>query len=193
MSEDILHQVRAIRDDNSIKYFDSIFNEALIEIEDICLTTNNKVLIQRGMVVPRRSGNDLYDRDLVREQQFNANDLRAFVEANEQLLFAEQKLVNKSTASAVLNGRSGLFFLDAPGGTGKTFLISLLLAYIRSQGGISLALASLGISATLLDGGRTTHSALKLPLEMHFAEVPMCNISKGSGESFLNLQTYCLG
>ena len=32
------------------------------------------------------------------------------------------------------------FFLDAPGGTGKTFLISLILATIRSQKGIVLAL-----------------------------------------------------
>ena len=53
------------------------------------------------------------------------------------------------------------FFLDAPGGTGKTFLISLILAEIRSNNGIALAVALSGIAATLLDGGRTAHSALK--------------------------------
>jgi len=90
-----LNRVRAVRDDSSIEYSGGIFNEALIEIKNICLTINNKALIQLGIVAPRRSGNDLYDRDLVREQQFNANDLRAFVEANEQLLLAEQKLVYK--------------------------------------------------------------------------------------------------
>lgn len=46
------------------------------------------------------------------------------------------------------------FFLDAPGGTGKTFLLSLILAKIRSQQKIALAVASSGIAA---------HSALKLP------------------------------
>jgi len=79
----------------------------------------------------------------------------------------------------VLNGKS-LFFPEVPGGTRKSFLISLLLAYIRSQGGIALALASSGIAATLLDGGRTAHSTLQLPLDILFAEAATCNISKGS-------------
>lgn len=67
---------------------------------------------------------------------------------------------------AVQNEAGGLYFLDAPGGTGKTFVISLILANIRAQGKIALALSSSGIAATLLDGGRTAHSALKLPLNV---------------------------
>jgi len=43
--------------------------------------------------------------------------------------------------------------LDAPGGTGKFFLISLILATIRSQNKIALALVSSGIAETLLEGG----------------------------------------
>jgi PIF1 helicase. len=37
---------------------------------------------------------------------------------------------------------------------------------IRSQKGIVLGLALSGIAATLLEGARTAHSALKLPLNM---------------------------
>ena len=55
---------------------------------------------------------------------------------------------------------------NAPGGTGKTFLISLILATIRSHNKIALALASSGISATLLEGGRTAQPALKSPLNI---------------------------
>ena len=51
-----------------------------------------------------------------------------------------------------------IIFLDAPGGTGKTYLITLILSKIRSQGMIVLATASSGIAATLLQGGRTFHS-----------------------------------
>ena len=58
------------------------------------------------------------------------------------------------------------FFLNAPGETGKTFLISLILAKIRSNNGIAFAVASSGIAATLLDGGRTAHSVFKLPLNI---------------------------
>ncbi|GFV75176.1 ATP-dependent DNA helicase [Trichonephila clavipes] len=82
---------------------------------------------------------------------------------------------------AITEQSGGLFFIDAPGGTGKTFLLSLILATIRSQNNIALAIASSGIAATLLDGGRTTHSTLKLPLNLQNTEAPTCNISKNSG------------
>lgn len=49
--------------------------------------------------------------------------------------------------------QGGYFFLDASGGTSKTFLVSLILAKIRLQQNIALAIASLGIAVTLLDGG----------------------------------------
>ena len=74
-----------------------------------------------------------------------------------------------------------MFFLFAPGGTGKKRLIRFLLASIRSKNDITLALASSGIATTLLAGGITAHSALKLPLIMQSTEIPMCNISKSSG------------
>lgn len=77
----------------------------------------------------------------------------------------------------VKDDSGGIFFLDAPGGTGKTFLISLILATIRSQNEIVLALASSGITATLLESGRTAYSALKLPLNMEINETLTCNIS----------------
>ncbi|VDK62190.1 unnamed protein product [Onchocerca ochengi] len=69
----------------------------------------------------------------------------------------------------------------APGETGKTFLIRLILAAIRSQNDTALALVSYGIAATLLPSRRTAHSTLKLPLKKQFIETPTCNISKASG------------
>ena len=55
----------------------------------------------------------------------------------------------------------GILFLDAPGGTGKTFLINLILAKLRSEGKIALATSSSGIAATLLTGGRPYTAPLK--------------------------------
>jgi len=43
-----------------------------------------------------------------------------------------------------------------------------------------LAIASSGIAVTLLDGGRTAHSALKLPLDIHNKPNAMCNIEKNT-------------
>ncbi|XP_044598377.1 uncharacterized protein LOC123274709 [Cotesia glomerata] len=86
-------------------------------------------------------------------------------------------------AEAALNfsaGQGGFFFLDAPGGTGKTFVISLILAEIRSNNGIALAVASSGIAATLLDRGRTAHLVFKLPLNIQNNPDAVCNIKKQS-------------
>ncbi|UYV65707.1 hypothetical protein LAZ67_3005188 [Cordylochernes scorpioides] len=75
------------------------------------------------------------------------------------------------------------FFLDAPGGTGKTFIINLLLAKLRLEGLVVCAAASSGIAATLLDGGRTAHSLFKLPLNLYDDELAVCNIAKQSATS----------
>jgi len=82
----------------------------------------------------------------------------------------------------VANESGGIIFLDAPGGTGKTFLLNLILAEIRSKNEIALAVASSGIASTLLDGGRTAHSALKLPLNVNHTKTPTCNIPPLPGQ-----------
>jgi hypothetical protein len=103
------------------------------------------------------------------------------VETNLPKLVPGQRIVYEKIMQAISNQSGGLYFIDAPGGIGKTFLISLILATIRSRNNIVLAIASSGIAATLLDGGRTAHSALKLPLNMQITETPTCNITKSSG------------
>jgi hypothetical protein len=60
--------------------------------------------------------------------------------------------------------KSRCYFLDAPGGTGKTYLLNLLLAKVRLDNKIALATASTGVAAILLEGGRTLHSRAKVPL-----------------------------
>ena len=71
-------------------------------------------------------------------------------------------------------------FLDAPGGTGKIFLINFILAKLRSEGKIALATSSSRIAATLLPGGHTLHRMFKIPLDLHAMDVPVCNIKKGT-------------
>ncbi|XP_050093817.1 uncharacterized protein LOC126576549 [Anopheles aquasalis] len=70
--------------------------------------------------------------------------------------------------------RCQLYFLDGPGGTGKSFLLETILAYTRRQSKIALAVASSGIAALLLTGGKTAHSTFKLPLILD--ENSVCNI-----------------
>ena len=60
------------------------------------------------------------------------------------------------------------------------FFYFIILATIRSHNEIALALASSGIAATLLEGGRTAHSERKSPLNIQSNQTPTCNISKNS-------------
>jgi hypothetical protein len=46
-----------------------------------------------------------------------------------------------------------MFFIDAPGGTGKTYLLNTLSARLRSMNKIVVPVASSGIAAILLEGG----------------------------------------
>jgi hypothetical protein len=70
-----------------------------------------------------------------------------------------------------------IFVVDAPGLTGKTFLRKLIQAASRSHNDIAVALSSSGIAATLLPGGRTAESALKVPLNMQSTETPTWHMS----------------
>ncbi|GFW07512.1 ATP-dependent DNA helicase [Trichonephila clavipes] len=181
MSEDILHRLRAANQNPDIQFTPNVYNEALILIEDICLTIANKALVQLEMPASNRPANNLFDRDLQRETHYDSDELGTFVRTNLPQLSLEQRIAYDRIMRAITEQSGGLFFIDAPGGTGKTFLLSLILVTIQSQNNIALAIASSGIAATLLDGGRTTHSALKLPLNLQNTEAPTCNISKNSG------------
>jgi PIF1 helicase. len=64
--------------------------------------------------------------------------------------------------SKIESGNGALFFLDYPEGTGKKFWLILLLTSVRKDQKVAVAVVSSGIAATLLTGGRTAHSVLKL-------------------------------
>lgn len=181
LSEDILYQLRRVNSNDELPFSAEIFNQALIKLEDKCIAINNKTLVQLGLPASERNSNDLFDRELLRERQYDTDELRAYIENQTSRLVADQKLAFDTVMNHVANNSGGLIFLDAPGGTGKTFLINLILAAIREKRDIALAIASSGIAATLLDGGRTAHSALKLPLNLSHMENATCNITRNSG------------
>ena len=59
-------------------------------------------------------------------------------------------------------------------------MIGMFLAQVRRKKDIALAVASSGIAATLLPGGRTAHSTFKLPFDLTSTDEPLCNVSRGS-------------
>ena len=67
----------------------------------------------------------------------------------------EQKKTYDTIIEAVSKDMGGLFFIYGYGGTGMTFIYKAILVAIRSKGEIVLAVASSGIAALLILGGRT--------------------------------------
>ncbi|GBM72384.1 hypothetical protein AVEN_178059-1 [Araneus ventricosus] len=85
-------------------------------------------------------------------------------------LNSEQRNVVELLLSAVYNNAadtSKCYFLDGPAGTGKTFVYSTLLHTIHGRGDDVIPVASTGIAATLLIGGRTAHSVFKIPIDLN--------------------------
>jgi len=80
-----------------------------------------------------------------------------------------------------------LFFLYGPGGTGKTFVYKTIISKLRSEKRIVLPVASSGIAALLLPGGRTAHSRFKIPLNV--TEDSICDIKKGTMLAELLIKT----
>ena len=90
-------------------------------------------------------------------------------------LLEEQKAILTAVLDALRESRGRCIFVDAPGGTGKTFTFNVILGAVRLQGEIALAVASSGIAAILLDSGRTFHARFKASREP--AEGQMLSIS----------------
>ena len=105
--------------------------------------------------------------------QLNARWQQGYLQANVQ----QRDILDAITSTVELN-RTGLFFIDGPGGTGKTYVENLLLAWVRSTGRIALSVASSGIASILLEGGRTSHSRFKIPIDIHADSI--CHISAQS-------------
>ena len=100
------------------------------------------------------------------ELSYDVRQLRDKWETDYPRTTREQKGIIDTIIAAVDAGRGGLFFIDGPGGTGKTFVENLMLARVRSRHHVALAVASSGIASILLAGGRTSHSRFKIPLDI---------------------------
>lgn len=98
-------------------------------------------------------------------------------ETNRQSLNTDQTTVFDKVTTAIRDDpTTAHFFLQGPAGTGKTFLYKTICNYYRSKGEIVLCVASSGIAALLLPGGRTSHSRFKIPLtadEASTANIPI--------------------
>ncbi|PKC07689.1 hypothetical protein RhiirA5_376858 [Rhizophagus irregularis] len=163
-----------------------IEREALYQLEDILLLNGKSLKDFPDMPIPPPKTLDInyYNEDLdqlIREERsYDIAHLRNELLQNIPLLNDDQRNIYEAVMQAVALG-DGCFFIDGPGGTGKTFLYNTLLSTVRSSGEIAVAVASSGIAALLIIGGRTAHSRFKIPLKLN--ESSTCSISQGSKDA----------
>jgi hypothetical protein len=107
---------------------------------------------------------------IIREElDFDRVDLEQLVEERCSKLTASQKIVFDDVMDSVLKQETLALFIDARGGTGKTFVLNTILAAVRLidediDGTVALATGTTGIASNLLLLGRTFHSRFKAPL-----------------------------
>ncbi|CAN0881299.1 hypothetical protein LINGRAHAP2_LOCUS14156, partial [Linum grandiflorum] len=78
----------------------------------------------------------------------------------------------------IQQNRNQLFFIDGYGGTVKTFLWQVISVKLRSEKKVVICVATSGIDALLMTGGRTAHSRFHIPIDVHSAST--CHIEQGS-------------
>ncbi len=165
---------------------EEIYNEALLQISYF-LTFQNTTLEIFGIKTPPHSKNSqTLCNEIRQERNYDIQKYKQLCEENVALMNIEQKDVYDQVIDSIYNnGSQKLYFLDAPGGTGKTFLCNTLLSFVRSNEDIALASASSGIASILLENGRTVHSRFKVPLKID--ETSICQISKRNNSGLKQL------
>ena len=113
------------------------------------------------------------------EELFSTEDQRKIVSENEPKLNKSQAIMVEDIYQAICGSNvDKSFVVNSPGGYGKTFAFTVLAAKLRCEGKIVLNVASTGLAAQNLQGGRTAHSRFKIPIPIH--EDSTCGIKAQS-------------
>lgn len=126
MCEDVLYRHRQAANDNNLQLSDDMMDEALLHIEKQLSQHHKSLSLFPGMPLP--TVRNAMSSTEAAERAYDPEMLAASVAANMPLLNPEQKDVYDAVMQAVAasaDAKRRLFFLDGPGGTGKTFVYSL--------------------------------------------------------------------
>ncbi|EOA28676.1 hypothetical protein CARUB_v10024900mg [Capsella rubella] len=180
LAEDIPNNQRKIFNFGDQKFTtEELQSYTLIEIEKILAQNDRSLTDFEDMPKPDKELLKKIKNSMLQDEtSYNIlkeeKDYRRLI----QTLNDDQKKVYDAVIDSIEHQKGKLFFLNGPGGTGKTYVYKTIISRLRSQRKIVLPVASSGIAATLLPNGRTAHSRFKIPIDLH--QDSICNISRGS-------------
>jgi hypothetical protein len=114
------------------------------------------------------------DHDYDREDEGDQARIQIEMLNDEQRALVDRVLQDLNELRQNEPAKCRAYFLDGPGGSGKTLCYNILISYFRSQGEIVASSAWTGIAGTLLKGGRTVHNLFKLPVPI--VDTSVCNV-----------------
>jgi hypothetical protein len=183
LSEDFRKaRTRDFADDQQNPYVSADYNCALLDLKSIVETSLHKPWIELGLPVVQAV-------DLSQQSAFQA-ECRRYVATKEQrvqltqFVFDGLPRLNKGQrflfdkifgqwrtfvemrrgGGAMIGATPAVTFVQADAGTGKTFLMNMLHAAVRSHGEIALCMASSGLASTHFENGTTLHRGFGLPV-----------------------------
>ncbi|XP_035220707.1 uncharacterized protein LOC118193688 [Stegodyphus dumicola] len=131
MVEDILRRLQRIH--AHMNFNEHIYNEALIIIENKIFTLMGKKLQDFGILSPRRSDKNYFNDEIAQEFDYNFIALQQKVTELVPQLLPIQSYVFHQVLRKIESRNGAFFFLGAPGRSGKTFLLNLLLMSVRKD------------------------------------------------------------
>ena len=186
--EDIIGCIRTSLQMSKEQYQMKADNEVLILLQEE-LDGMGSCLEKFGLPAPDLQNQVQRIPKVIAEEMYNVDSQQEISNAKSAKLNMDQHDAFCAIMKAVQNEHhlQRLFFLNALGGYGKTFLIEALLSSVRGMGKIALAVASSGIAAELLEGGKTAHSWFKISIPIN--ESSVCSVSLQSDDAKMMRQT----
>ncbi|XP_044450928.1 uncharacterized protein [Triticum aestivum] len=161
---------------------------SLMEIEKQMGQAGKSLKEYPGIELPNMPELHEIEKRLINEEMnYDKDKLKGeHVQILKNLNFDQKKAFDAIIESADQSlGR--IIFVDGHGGTGKTYLWKAITTRLRSEGKIVLAVASSGVAALLLQGGRTAHSTFNIPINL--TDQSTCYIKQGSDVADLLMRT----
>ena len=159
---------------------DCVYDYGLFLINHLLSDSGYSLLNFPHMPTPQVNWIAVTSNPLINDQlSYSATEeLQLFQQHIENVHQVQEQSDAYDTIMASIDSRRGaVFFLNGPGGTGKTYLYRTLCHKLRSENKIVLCVASSGVASLLLPGSHMAHSTFRIPI--HNLDVEsLCNISK---------------